>query len=308
MPALLTRMSMPPRRASMSATPFRTASRSVTSNVACAVFEPPPASMFLAASCNAAVSRPLSTTVAPAFASPFAIAKPRPRAAPVTRAMRFERSRVSAIARRIRAGKGLGWSHSRDANAMAERHRVGIALEVRSGARSSGAREMRRAMRVCVLAAASCVSPATLAQLLDFDAACASPPCAAGSAYAVAGVGIAPSALQIVAAGTNGLTGPVGSRFLTVSDPPYQVQITLPRRATSASFWLSRDDSANGNVLVTVTALRNGAVVQTRNRLLTVFGQWVIASIADATGFDQLVCSPDPARRYRASASMRARR
>jgi hypothetical protein len=148
---------------------------------------------------------------------------------------------------------------------------------------------MRRAMMFCVLAAACVGAPSALAQLLDFDSACASPPCAAGSAYAASSVGITPGSLQIVAAGTNGLTGPVGGRFLTVPDPPYQLQITLPRRATSASFWLSRDDGANGNVLVAVTALRNGAVVQTRNRLLTVFGQWMISSIADATGFDQIV-------------------
>ncbi len=78
MPALFTRMSIVPCFAAAAATPAATASRSVTSNAAVSALRPMPAS-FAAASASASGLRPLRSTVAPACAMPWAIAKPRPR-------------------------------------------------------------------------------------------------------------------------------------------------------------------------------------------------------------------------------------
>jgi len=90
MPALLTRIDVLPCQASTSAASRSQAVASRTSRVtACAV---PPAFWIAAALCCAkAASTSVTTTMAPAFASPSAIAAPLPRPAPVTTATRLLR-------------------------------------------------------------------------------------------------------------------------------------------------------------------------------------------------------------------------
>ena len=87
MPALLTTTSSEPCFASIAAMPAFTASTSVTSNTAASTLPPSPA-IGLAAASSATWSRPFITTVAPARASPAAMPRPMPRAAPVTSATR----------------------------------------------------------------------------------------------------------------------------------------------------------------------------------------------------------------------------
>src|SRR5689334_5141043 len=99
MPALLNRMSMPPRSATIAATAECTAARSVTSNTLLPAAKPSPRSLAAASSASADL-RALSTTVAPARASPAAIAKPSPRYAPVTSATFPERSKNGSVMRR----------------------------------------------------------------------------------------------------------------------------------------------------------------------------------------------------------------
>src|SRR5512135_1433804 len=115
-PALLTRMSIPPQRAVASAMPRRTAASRLTSNTLVSTARPS-ASSCAAARVNASPSRPLRITLAPALASPRAIASPKPRCAPVTSATRPDRS------------KGLGvmaLGPSRDRRCVACRGEAGL--------------------------------------------------------------------------------------------------------------------------------------------------------------------------------------
>ncbi len=83
-PALLTAMSSPPKRLTLSSTRSRTRPESVTSTVT-APAVPPPASMSRTVSSREAAVRPAATTEAPSAAKASAMARPRPEPAPVTR-------------------------------------------------------------------------------------------------------------------------------------------------------------------------------------------------------------------------------
>ena len=92
MPALLTRMSMRPCAATASSATRATSSRSVTSADTTVARRPVSSAMAAAASSLRAVSRATTTTSAPAWARAVAKARPRPRLAPVTSAVRPDRS------------------------------------------------------------------------------------------------------------------------------------------------------------------------------------------------------------------------
>ncbi|CAM5306979.1 hypothetical protein SVIOM74S_07852 [Streptomyces violarus] len=83
-PALLTAMSSPPKRVTLSHTRFWSRPESVTSAVTAAAV-PPAASMRPTVSSRGAAVRPATTTDAPSAANASAIARPRPEPAPVTR-------------------------------------------------------------------------------------------------------------------------------------------------------------------------------------------------------------------------------
>ncbi len=99
MPALLTRTSTGPSRA----TPAATASSSVTSNGAATA-----PSISAARASAASAERPLIATRAPAAASARASARPSPRVEPVTSAVRPVRSNSSFIAGRPAAARATG--------------------------------------------------------------------------------------------------------------------------------------------------------------------------------------------------------
>jgi hypothetical protein len=133
------------------------------------------------------------------------------------------------------------------------------------------------------------LSSSAVAQVLDFDAVCGTPPCAIGTLYSASGVGIAPDTTQIVAAGTNGLTGVNGGRYLSVATFPYQVTATLARQATFASITLSRANTSSATVIVQVTALRSGSPVGNATATLTSVNTWSTANLSIIGGFDSLV-------------------
>src|SRR5438874_3468163 len=95
-PALLTRMSRPPRRSTVAATDASTAASSAASAGTNHALPSRPARRRSWASCPSASSRPVITTPAPPSRSRAAMANPRPVVPPVTRAAR---SSDPAIAR-----------------------------------------------------------------------------------------------------------------------------------------------------------------------------------------------------------------
>jgi hypothetical protein len=144
----------------------------------------------------------------------------------------------------------------------------------------------RLVRRIAMLALLS--APA-FGQVLDFDAACGSPPCAAGTAYSASGIAFVPGATQIVAGGTNGLTGVNGPHFLLVAAPPYQATVTLAREATFVGVTLARATSSAPTVVVQLTALKGGAPVGSTTVTLTDVNQWKTANLSLPIGFDTLV-------------------
>ena len=140
----------------------------------------------------------------------------------------------------------------------------------------------------CMAMFAALLTAPALGQVLDFDTACGDPPCSAGTAYAPSGISIAPGATQIVAGGTNGLTGISGPRFLLVG-APYQVTLTLSRQATFASVSLARAASSATTVVVQVSALKAGLPAGSTAVTLTAVNQWQTANLSLPGGFDTLV-------------------
>lgn len=145
-----------------------------------------------------------------------------------------------------------------------------------------------------ILLALALVAPAwAQAQVLDFDSVCASPPCAAGSLYAASGIAISPAGTNVVAAGTNGLTGVNGGKYLSMAAFPYQVSFGLSRNATFFSASMARASTASGPVTVAVTALRAGLVVAGPiNVVLTTFAIWSPVSLSVPGGIDQVFIDP----------------
>jgi hypothetical protein len=132
------------------------------------------------------------------------------------------------------------------------------------------------------------LSSSAVAQILDFEAVCGAPPCAIGTLYIPSGVGIAPNTTQIVAAGTNGLTGINGGKYLSVAAFPYQISVTLARQATFASISFSRASTSSGAQTVQVTALKAGTPVGNTTVTLTNVDTWSPANLSIAGGFDSL--------------------
>jgi S-layer homology domain len=126
------------------------------------------------------------------------------------------------------------------------------------------------------------------AQILDFDSVCASPPCPAMSLYAASGIMITP-ATNVVAAGTGGLVGTNGGKYLYVAAPPYQVSFGFDRVATYYSAAMSRAASSSSAVTVAVTALKNGSpVAGPTNVVLTNVNTWSPVVMNVPGGFDQI--------------------
>src|SRR4051794_13656518 len=113
-PALLTRMSSPPKAARASAASDSTAAGEPRSAVSTAVRTPWVLVIVSACSASCAAARPCRTTSAPAAARASATAAPMPRDAPVTRARRPARSSPAATVRLLRGEKGLGGRHVGD--------------------------------------------------------------------------------------------------------------------------------------------------------------------------------------------------
>jgi len=144
-------------------------------------------------------------------------------------------------------------------------------------------------MKPLLVLLALLTSHAVSAQLLDFDSVCASPPCSVGTRYAPSGVSFTPNTSSIVAAGTNGLNGPVGGvRYLSIAAFPYQTSITLARQATFFAMQLSRASTSSGTVTVAVTWLKAGVPVSNQNVVLTTVNTWSVASASVPGGFDSI--------------------
>lgn len=139
------------------------------------------------------------------------------------------------------------------------------------------------------------LSPVVLAQTMDFDGVCATAPCAIGSSYQASGVTFTPNTAQIVAAGTNGLTGPFGGKYLSVAAFPYEMTIRTARQATSFSMVLSRANTSAGPFTVVVTWLKATAIVGTTSVTLTNVGSWSHVSGSSPSGFDSIVVDPGAA-------------
>jgi len=112
------------------------------------------------------------------------------------------------------------------------------------------------------------------AQLLDFDSVCPSPPCAVGSLYAPSGVTFSPTAAQIVAGGTGGLTGVVGGPHYLLVGATGQLAITLARPATFYAIKLSRAAAASSPVTVRASILKAGQEIGAANVTLNEVGTW----------------------------------
>ena len=152
---------------------------------------------------------------------------------------------------------------------------------------------MLNTLRTVVLTLAFLVPVWAQAQVLDFDSVCASPPCAAGSLYSASGIAITPGSTNVVAAGTNGLTGVNGGKYLSIAAFPYQVSFGLSRNATFFSASLSRASTSSGTVTVAVTALRAGNIVAgPTNVVLTTVNTWSPVSFSVAAGIDQIFLDP----------------
>lgn len=152
---------------------------------------------------------------------------------------------------------------------------------------------MLNPLRRVLLALAFLVPVWAQAQVLDFDSVCATPPCAAGSLYSASGIAITPASTNVVAAGTNGLTGVNGGKYLSIAAFPYQVSFGLSRNATFFSASLSRASTSSGTVTVAVTALRAGVVVAgPTNVVLTTVNTWSPVSFSVGAGIDQIFLDP----------------
>src|SRR5215470_9930234 len=101
--ALLTRMSMRPKREAAAATMVPTASASATSAVTASASPPPRPISAATASASCKFERALTTTAAPPSASASAMARPMLRPAPVTMATRPDSSWVIAILNLVQA-------------------------------------------------------------------------------------------------------------------------------------------------------------------------------------------------------------
>lgn len=151
---------------------------------------------------------------------------------------------------------------------------------------------MTRWLRSFIIGAAFLLPGWAQAQLLDFDSVCATAPCAIGTLYAASGVTFSPATSQIVAAGTSGLTGTNGGKYLSIATFPYQTTITLGRQATFATLNLSRASTSSGTVTVQVTALKAGSPVGNTTVTLTTVNTWSTATFSIAGGFDSLFLDP----------------
>lgn len=124
-------------------------------------------------------------------------------------------------------------------------------------------------------------------QTLEFDGVCAAPPCAAGVLYAAAGATISPTSFPVVAAGTNGLTGTNGGRYLSLNAFPYQATISLARTATFVAVDVARSDLGTAGQTVTLQALNNGAPVGSPQTItLGNVNQWSTVSLSHPGGFN----------------------
>jgi hypothetical protein len=151
---------------------------------------------------------------------------------------------------------------------------------------------MGKLLRVILVGAAFLLPGWAQAQILDFDSVCATAPCSIGTSYATSGVSFTPSTTQIVAAGTNGLTGTNGGKYLSVAAFPYQQSIANTRQAAFASLDLSRANTSSGTVTVQITALRAGSPVGSTTVTLTTVNTWSNASLSIPAGFDTLFIDP----------------
>lgn len=151
---------------------------------------------------------------------------------------------------------------------------------------------MRTLVRLLLIAPGMLLSAWANGQTLDFDSVCPAPPCAIGTLYAASGVNFVPNTHQIVAPGTNGLTGPNGGRYLSIATFPYQLTITLARQATFFALRMSRASTSSGPITVAVTWLKAGVVVGTTNIALTTVDVWSTASASVAGGFDSIFIDP----------------
>ena len=95
------------------------------------------------------------------------------------------------------------------------------------------------------------------AQLLDFDGVCAFPPCFVGGLYP--GFTFSPGTAQVVSAGTDGLTGPVGGKYLSV--PGVAITITASKNVKEIHYKLSRASTSAGPMTVSVAPTKNGVPV-----------------------------------------------
>jgi hypothetical protein len=147
----------------------------------------------------------------------------------------------------------------------------------------------RCVVSVC-LAALALGAPPLPAQTLDFDEVCGTPPCAAGSAYAASwSIGVSPAALPIVAAGSNGLTGTNGGRYLSVNVFPYQATLMLPRSATFAAVDVARSNLSTAGQTFTLQPLSNGTPVGTAQTItLGNVNQWATVTVTVPCGFNAL--------------------
>jgi hypothetical protein len=129
------------------------------------------------------------------------------------------------------------------------------------------------------------------AQVLDFDGVCAAPPCGAASLYAPFGIAI--SAGNVVAAGTNGLTGTNGGEYLSIAAAPYTVAFSLTRPATYFGAVVSRANTSSGAFTLRITALRTGSTVAGPvDVVLSAVNTWSFATLSAPGGFDQITMVP----------------
>ena len=134
------------------------------------------------------------------------------------------------------------------------------------------------------------------AQLLDFENACGSgPPCALDAQFAPHGIAFlptAPTTLQVVAGGTDGLTGTQGGAYARISTAPTQVVIQLSRVATFVSFNVARASSSSMVVTLAVSMFKSGVQVgTTQTLLLGTVNNWASLAFSNAGGFDAVLLS-----------------
>jgi len=131
------------------------------------------------------------------------------------------------------------------------------------------------------------------AQTLNFDEVCPATSCTSGAAYQGSwGVTFTPAANPIVSAGSNGLTGTNGGKYLSVQTFPYQVVINLPRPATSVSVDVAVSNLVTAGQTITIQALSNGTPVGAPlSHYLVAPNVWVPLSAAVPGGFNGVFLS-----------------